>query len=183
MSTTRPTYQALVDAAIEATHALSGWLLADEPAGLRVMATAGAAGANFAIGTLVSAEGAKAFVLASGQPTALLPQGGDTANANAGGALGTPGSVLAVPCGDEEVIGVLEVSGRADGSAFGFDDIEALAGLAHVASAALMEQDDASPDIASPAQLANEIEALARRNPARYAKLATVIEALLSIET
>lgn len=179
---TRPTYQALVDAAVAMTDALSGWLLADEAAGLRIMATAGEARSNFEIGTIVAPQGAKAFVLASGQPTALLPQAGDVANANAGGASGTPGSVLAVPCGDEEVVGVLEVSGRADGGVFGFDDIEALAGLAHVAAAALVEQHDVAVEVASPTQLAAEIEALAQRNPARYAKLATVIEALLSIE-
>lgn len=182
MGATRPTYQAIVDVALALTEATSGWLLAEVPDGLRVVATAGAATGASTINDVVEAQGAKAFALASGQPTALLPQAGDVANADGGGAGGIPPSILAVPCGDDDIVGVLEVSGKSDGGAFTFADIEALSGLAHVASVGLVEQDDAAIAVASPVQLGNELAALAERNPGRYANVAAMIEALLSIE-
>lgn len=182
MAATRPTYQAVVDAALSATGASSGWLLADEADGLVVVATGGQAAGHQDVGATIRPQGAKAYVLAAGQPTALLPQPGDTANADAGGAPGIPPSLLAVPCGEDDIVGVLEVSGKPAGANFGFDDIAALSGLAQVASAALIEEDIVSVAIASPAQLANELAGLAERNPARYANVARVIEALLSIE-
>lgn len=182
MSATRPTYQAILDAALAQTEATSGWLLADETQGLRVVATAGQAGSGYALGSHVEPIGAKAYALASGQPTALLPQAGDVANHNAGGAPGIPPSLLAVPCGDDEVVGVLEVSGKVGSRAFTFDDIQALSGLASVATAALLEQSDVEVAVASPAQLGAELGSLAERNPSRYASLAQVIEVLLGTE-
>lgn len=184
MGATRPPYQAIVDAAITATSASSGWLLADHgDDGLLVVATAGQAAAHQQIGAVVQPQGAKAYVLAAGQPTALLPQPGDAANADGGGAPGIPPSLLAVPCGDEDVVAVLEVSGKAAGANFGFDDINALSGLAQVAAALVLENADAVRAVASPAQLGAELESLAQRLPARYQNVAQVIEALLSIES
>lgn len=184
MGATRPPYQAIVDAAIAATGASSGWLLADrEDDGLLVIATAGEAAVHQQIGGVVQPQGAKAYVLAAGQPTALLPQPGDIANADGGGAAGIPPSLLAVPCGDEDVVAVLEVSGKAGGATFGFDDINALSGLAQVAAAMVLERDDAPRTVASPAQLGAELASLAQRSPARYNHVAQVIEALLSIES
>ena len=184
MGATRPAYQAIVDAAINATGASSGWLLADqEEQGLYVLATAGQAAAHQQIGTTIPAQGAKAYVLAAGQPTALLPQPGDTANADGGGAPGIPPSLLAVPCGDDDIVAVLEVSGKPDGATFGFEDIAALSGLASVAAAMVLERDDAVRAVASPGQLAAELDNLAQRLPARYEHVARVIEALLSIES
>ena len=100
MAATHPAYQAIVEAALAATNASSGWLLAaagDDD--LVVKAIGGPARGAIAIGSPVASQGAKAFVLASGQPAALMPQPSDTANRHAGGAAGLPGSVLAVPCG------------------------------------------------------------------------------------
>lgn len=182
MAATRPTYQALVDAAVQATQASSGWLLADEADGMRVVATSGQAATHQELGATIEARGAKAYVLAAGQPTALLPQPGDVDNADAGGAPGVPSSLLAVPCGEDDVVGVLEVSGKAGGANFDFADISALSGLARVASAALIEQDAVEVTVASPAQLAGELTALASRNPARYRDVARIVESMLSIE-
>jgi len=184
MTASRPPYQAIVDAAVVATGASSGWLLADhDDDGLMVLATAGLAVAHQQVGATIAPQGAKAYVLAAGQPTALLPQPGDTANANGGGASGIPPSLLAVPCGDDDIVAVLEVSGKTGGATFGFEDINALSGLAQVAASVVLERDDASRAVASPAQLATELEGLAQRNPARYDNVAQVIEALLSIES
>ena len=184
MGATRPPYQAIVDAAINATGASSAWLLADREAeGLMVIATAGQAAAHQQIGAIIRPQGAKAYVLAAGQPTALLPQPGDTANADGGGAPGIPPSLLAVPCGDDDIVAVLEVSGKSGGATFGFEDINALSGLAQVAAAMVLERDDAVRSVAAPAQLGAELASLAQRQPSRYEHVAQVIEALLSIES
>ncbi len=184
MGATRTPYQAIVDAALNATGAASAWLLADrESEGLMVMATAGQAAVHQQIGAIIQPRGAKAYVLAAGQPTALLPQPGDTANSDGGGAPGIPPSLLAVPCGDDDIVAVLEVSGKGGGATFGFEDINALSGLAQVAAALVLERDDAVRSVASPAQLGAELETLAQRLPARYEHVAQVIEALLSIES
>lgn len=184
MGATRPAYQAIVDAALLATGASSGWLLADgEENGLVVIGTAGHAAAHQQIGAIIQPQGAKAYVLAAGQPTALLPQPGDSANADGGGSPGIPPSLLAMPCGDDDIVAVLEVSGKAGGATFGFEDINALSGLAQVAAAIVLERDDAARSVAAPAQLGAELESLAQRQPARYENVARVIEALLSIES
>ena len=91
-----------------------------------ILATAGQAAAHREVGAIVQPQGAKAYVLAAGQPTALLPQPGDMANADGGGAPGIPPSLLAVPCGDDDIVAVLEISGKAGGATFGFEDINAL---------------------------------------------------------
>lgn len=183
MGASRPTYQAIVDAATAATSSSSGWLLADHDDGLHVLATSGQAATHQQVGAVIEPQGAKAYVLAAGQPTALLPQPGDTANADGGGSAGIPPSLLAVPCGDDDIVAVLEVSGKANGATFGFDDINALSGLAQVAAALVLERDDATLAVASPAQLGAELENLAQRLPARYVHVARVIEAMLSIES
>ena len=182
MAATRPTYQAIVDAAVQATQASSGWLLADDEDGLMIVATTGQA-TDQEVGSTIAARGAKAYVLAAGQPTALLPQPGDMDNADAGGAPGVPPSLLAVPCGEDDIVGVLEVSGKAGGANFDFTDISSLSGLARVASAALIEQDAVEVTVATPAQLATDLTALASRSPSRYRDVARIVEAMLSIET
>lgn len=176
---TRPTYQALIEAAVSATEAETGWLLAAHVDGLRVMAAAGGASGSAEVGSVVDAAGARGFVLSSGQPTALMPQGSDTANSGAGGGVGIPGSVLAAPCGEEQIVGVIEVAGKARGEAFDFADIEALSGLAMIADAALTEGNDVVLDVPSPAHLGRELENLAGRDPGRYAAMANMIESLL----
>lgn len=176
---TRPTYQALINAALDATDAASGWLLAAHATGLRVVAASGAAVGVVNVNADVGASGARGFVLSSGQPTALMPQASDTANDGAGGTIGVPGSVLAAPCGEDPIVGVIEVATKANGQAFGFDDIEAISTLAQIASAALTEDNSTVIDVTPPAQLARELEGLAGRDPERYAVMARVIDSLL----
>ena len=178
-SPVRLTYQAIVDQALRTTGASTGWLLAVTNDGLRVTATAGLAAERDLIGTESPATGAQGYVLSSGQPAALMPQPSDAANNGAAGFDGVPTSVLALPCGDDSAVGVLELAEKPGASPFTFDDIEALATLASVAGAALMEEQDAPLDVVSPAELAVELEHLARRDPRRYADAARLIELLL----
>ena len=182
MAATHPTYQAIIDAALLATDATSGWLLAAHADGLRILAIGGPSHDPLPIDSTVPAEGARAFVLASAQPAALMPQPSDVANRHAGGSAGLPPSVLAVPCGEPEVLGVLEVAGKANGAGFGFHDIEALSGLALVASSMLAQHEQLAIEVTPPEQIGAEITALAQRNPTRYAHVVSVIEALLSVE-
>lgn len=175
----RPTYQAIVDQAVAATGASSGWLLTVVDDGLVVAATAGLARQNASLGALVVPTGAQGYVLSSGQPVALMPQPSDEANASAGGFPGVPTSVLAAPCGDETILGVLELAAKEAAQPFTFDDIEAVSALAAVAGAAISEDDGIREDIVSPAQLAGELDRLAVEDPRRYADTARVIESLL----
>ena len=175
----RPTFQAIVDEAITATGATTGWLLAVTPTSLRVVATAGLALDRDLVGHELAARGAHGYVLSSGQPAAIMPQPADAANDGAAGYPGVPSSVLAVPCGDDPPLGVLELAGKEDGRPFTFDDIDALVTLASVAGAALTEGGHTPPDVVSPAELATELDHLAAADPRRYADAARLIEALL----
>ncbi|MEM9130917.1 MAG: hypothetical protein AAF962_11930 [Actinomycetota bacterium] len=174
----RPTLQAIVNQAVAATGASSGWLLAVGADDLEVVATAGGTHAEH-IGRRFAATGAQGYVLSSGQAAALLPQPDDPANVGAGGFDGVPPSVVAVPCG-EDAVGVLELVDKADGLPFTFADIEAVSGLAAVAAAAMTEQSGGVPNApASPAELAADLRHLAERDPARYADTARLVQALL----
>jgi GAF domain-containing protein len=176
----RPTYQAVVDQALNVTGASTGWLLAVVDGGLRVLATSGLASGNGAApGTIITPTGAQGYVLSSGQPAALMPQPSDPANDGAAGYPGVPTSVLATPCGDDSVLGVLELAEKQGASPFTFADIEAVAALATVAGAAMLEADDAHVDVATPAELAADLDRLASHNPQRYADIARVVESLL----
>ena len=55
--------------------------------------------------------------------------------------------------------------------------------VAQVAAAALLEQHDVSVAVTPPNQLGAELTALAQHSPARYASVARVVEALISIES
>lgn len=178
-TTTRPTFQALVDQALSATGATTGWLLVAADDGLEVAATAGRATTRDLVGTVIPATGAQGYVLSSGQPAALLPQPNDGANNGAAGFVGVPTSLLAAPCGDEAILGVLELAEKADAGPFTFDDIAIVATLASVAGAAISEGETAQQEVVSPAELANELSELAARNPNRYADTARLIESLL----
>ncbi|MCP3987876.1 MAG: GAF domain-containing protein [Actinomycetia bacterium] len=175
----RPTYQAIVDQALRTTGASTGWLLAVTGSTMRVVAAAGLAAEYDLIGSELTPTGAQGYVLSSAQPAALMPQPNDPANNGAAGFPGVPTSILAVPCGDDAPIGVLELAGKADAGPFTFDDIESLATLASVAGAALTEGDDTSTSIATPAELATGLERLATIDPSRYAQAAGLIESLL----
>jgi GAF domain-containing protein len=176
----RPTYQAVVNEALNATGASTGWLLAVAEGGLRILATSGlAAGNGVTVGSVITPTGAQGYVLSSGQPAALMPQPSDPANDGAAGYPGVPGTVLATPCGEDSVLGVLELADKEGATPFTFADIEAVAALAAVAGAAMLEGDDAQVDVATPRQLAADLERLAARSPRRYADVARMIESLL----
>jgi GAF domain-containing protein len=176
--TIRPTYLALVRAAVEATGAERGWLLRIEGDALRVVAAVAPDGeAVPPPGTDRPAEGIVGFVAASGQPAAVLPRPGDLANHGAGGASGVPRSVLAAPCGATDVVGVIEVV-DADAGAFSFDDVEVVSLLADIAGAALAEGDTGFHP-PPPARLADGLSRLSSSDPSRYAEVARAVEALL----
>lgn len=175
----RPTLQAIVDQAVFATGASSGWLLAVDTDDVEVVAVSGSVGAD-QLGRRLVPTGAQGYVLSSGQAAALMPQPDDPANVGAGGFDGVPPSVVAVPCG-EDAVGVLELAAKADGKPFTFDDIEALTALAAVAGAALLEPSTTRPPQApaTPGQLAAALERLAATDPDRYATTAALVQALL----
>ena len=175
----RPTYQAVVDQALRTTGASSGWLLTLAGSTLRVVAAAGLAAERDLVGSELMPSGAQGYVLSSAQPAALMPQPNDPANDGAAGFPGVPTSVVAVPCGDEAPVGVLELAEKAGAMPFTFDDIESLATLASVAGAALSEGDDASIRVTTPAELAAGLERLAVGDPQRYVDTAQAFELLL----
>jgi GAF domain-containing protein len=177
----RPIYQAIVDQALQATGASTGWLLVVVETGLRVVAAAGVAGQRGLVGTVLTPTGAQGYVLSSGQPAALMPQPHDSANDGAAGHPGVPTSVLAVPCTDQSIVGLLELAGKTGAIPFTFDDITAVASLAVVAGAAIAENKGPPPEVVSPSTLATELERLAAQNPRRYADTARVIETLLGL--
>ena len=175
----RPTYQAIVEQAMTATGASTAWLLRATADGLVVAATAGQATRDGVVGQTIDATGAQGYALSSGQPVALMPPPNDPANDGAAGFPGVPTSVLAAPCGEESVVGVLELADKSDAKPFTFDDIGAVSALASIAGAAMSEDDGTSLDVVSPTELAGELERLAAENPRRYADTAKVIESLL----
>jgi GAF domain-containing protein len=172
----RPTYQALVQAATEATGAASGWLLRHDGDRFTVVAAVGPK-ADTHHGSARALAGIAGFVAASGQPAAVQPRPDDAANAGAGGTDGVPSSLLAVACGTDDTLGVLELAGAA-GGAFSFDDVEVASLLATVAGAALSEGgavDAPTP----PAVLGARLQHLATLDPTRYAAIARALDALV----
>jgi GAF domain len=176
----RPTYQAIVQAAVEATGSAGGWLLGVNEGSFTVLAVYGHGGHDGAadrVGERVGADGAAGFVATSGQPAAMQISTDDVDNDGAGGGVGTPSAILAVPCGTEEVIGVVELVDPA-GGAYSFDDVEVVSMLADVAGAAMTET-GAGPAPPSPAALARGLELLAASDAGRYAAVARAVESLL----
>jgi GAF domain len=174
----RPTYHAVVQAAVEATGSAGGWLLAVDDGTFTVLAVHGHDGqGNNRIGVRVAADGAAGFVATSGQPAAMQVAADDADNVGAGGGTGSPSAILAVPCGTEEVIGVVELVDPA-GGAYSFDDVEVVSMLADVAGAAMTET-GTGPTPPSPAALALGLERLAAGDAGRYAAVARAVESLL----
>jgi hypothetical protein len=108
-----------------------------------------------------------------------MPPPNDPANEGAAGYPGVPTSVLAAPCGDESVLGLIELADKSAGKPFTFDDIAAISTLAAIAGAAMTEDDGTALDVVSPAELGAELERLAAESPRRYADTARMIESLL----
>ncbi|MEZ5144608.1 MAG: GAF domain-containing protein [Acidimicrobiales bacterium] len=172
--------QSVVASAGGVTAAAHGWILVPTSAGLEVAAATDAAGL---VGQVVPAEGSTAgYVVASGQPVAMVPRPGDpAASAGVPAVLGLqPVSVLCVPCvHDDGVVAVLELVDKAGGGSFTFDDVELATVLAGIAGAAVASGTGASP-VPTPDQLAAELRGLADADPVAYGAVARAIEAILS---
>lgn len=178
-----PVLMAITRAAVNATGATVGWLAALDGDALRVVAAAGADVPVDLVDARIEAGGAAALVLASGQPMAVVPRSNDTQfSRGVPAAIGVvPTSVLCVPCGEDEVLGALEVIDKNGGGSFSFDDIEIATLLAGIAGAALAS-DATARSVATPRELASRLEVIATHDPARYAAIATVLDALFARE-
>ena len=176
-----PVLQSLVGAAVVATASSKGWVLALHSGELHVVAAVGE-GAGDLMGTKIpTGSGTAGFVASSGQPMALAPRSGDVRIDEGLTALlpGRPTSILSVPCGGDDVLGVLELVDKVGGGPFSFDDVELATLLAGIAGAAL-ETTGADVTARPPAELAAELARLASADPEGYARLAAVIDALLA---
>jgi GAF domain-containing protein len=172
--------QSILGSAADVTAADMGWILVDRDGSLEVVA---AVGAGNLIGATVPADaGTAAYVLASGQPVAMVPRPDDP-NATDGVAalVGTrPATVLCVPCAhDDEVLGVLELVDK-NGGPFTFDDVELVTVLANIAGSVLRSDPSTGSDVRSPEELFADLRQLAGTDPTSYIAVATVLEALLA---
>lgn len=178
--TTDPVVRAVLDAAIDATGAGAGWVLAVVGSRLQAVAVAGIPSGDALLGAHVAlGAGTAGYVASSGNPLALSGTTGDARLADGFVALTglKPASVVCVPClGGGDVAGVIELVDDSDGT-FGFDDVEVVTVLARVAAAALAAGPQSAPP--QPAVLASRLESLARVDPARYAGVAAAVDALL----
>ncbi len=176
-----PVLAVIVRTAVSATGASAGWLVAADDGAMRVIASTGSPGPSVST-TVPPDSGAAGFVLASGQPLAVAPRGGDRFSEGMVALLGhSPASILAVPCfADDVVVGVIELVDKAGGGSFSFDDVELATLLAGIAGVAVTSAAERPPDIPAPAQLGGDLARLATTDPGRYAGVASAVAALLS---
>ncbi len=180
MSTDR-TLASLTDTARRSTGAVVAALVgrgADDR--LTIIATAGPL--DGAVPASIDPDDTYAgMVLTSEQPMALQIRPGDPRVVAETALLGRePTAVCCVPCGGEDdMAGVLVLVDKAGGGAFDFDDVEVASMLAEVTGVALEEQGTttAAPD---PDALAATLRDLAQRDPARYRRVASLIETVLA---
>ena len=172
--------QSILGSAADVTGAQQGWVVVPDGDALEVVA---AVNSGDLIGVTVQGDtGPAAYVLASGQPMAMMPRADDPAATSGVAAhVGVrPSAVLCVPCAhDDEVLGVLELIDKRDGSGFTFDDVELVTLLAGIAGAAL-RPDPATREVRSPEELSTELRQLASTDPTAYIGVASVLEALLA---
>ena len=172
--------QAVVDAAVQATAAIAGWLVTPRDDELLVVASVGE-GAHALVGrTVPVTAGTAGFVIASAQPLALGGSGDDRLAHGVPELLGhLPNAVLCVPCvQDDAVIGALELIDKEGTSRFTFDDVEIVTLLAGIAAAALAAAAPATV-LPSPSELAADLQRLAAADVRRYAAVAGALTALL----
>jgi GAF domain-containing protein len=175
---------ALVRAAVGATDATAGWLLAREREELVVRAVLVEQPGDL-IGRRIPLAGTAGFVVSSSQPLALSNVRGDARFAPEDGdsVLHASTSVISVPCSDEdETRGALEVVDKAGGASFSYDDLELVTLLANIAGPMLALDGTTGPSAPEPHELADALTGLAVSNPVRYASLATMIGSLLAHE-
>lgn len=165
---------AVLTAALDATGAAHGWIVAVRDGATVVVAAAGTPDADAKVGAVLAAGSPAALAIATGQPAARRLRPDDRSAIGAAGADGVPSSLLTVPCGAS---GALELAGKHD-DAFGIDDIEIASMLADVAGVALAERGDATA-VPSPEELASELRRVRAVDPARYAFVARAVAALL----
>ncbi len=180
MTAMRPTLASIVQAAVDATGAERGWLVAIDQEEAVVAAAVGDAGSIGRVGERVVLSAAASLALQGGHAAAISPGPTDTTNSGAGGHEGTPSSILAVPCGDEEAIGVIEVVSKTGGQRFSFDDVELCTLLANIAGSALAEDPDLR-SVPSAAELGSELRRLEAADSDRYAHVAELVGALLGL--
>jgi len=177
-----PVLQAIAQSCVEATAASHGWILAISGDNLTVVAAAGDQPGEFLQMSLPSDSGAAGFVVSSGNPLAVTPRVDDQRLADSlTSRLGEPlTSVLCVPCGGEDaVLGALELVNKQGGAPFSIDDIELATLLANIAGAVL---ETAVPEstVRPPSELAAELHQLSASDPMAYARVATLLDALLA---
>lgn len=181
--TADPVLVAILSAAVQAVGAHQGLLLRLEDRVLRVVAVAGPIPWDVLGEPISAGEGVAGYVAASGQPLALSADSADPRLGEGTASLlgHNPASVLAVPIeGQGRQLGVLELidSGAGD---FGVEDTEQAMLHAAVAATALADPRLlGTPDVPDPSELAAELRRLQAADPARYATVATLVQALVS---
>jgi GAF domain-containing protein len=176
-----PILHAVLRSAVDATGAAHGWVLVTEDDELVVRATT-ASDPAMLTARVPATSGYAGYVASSGQPLAMSPRRGDERSGQGIAALLgiRPSSVLAVPCGSDAVIGVLELVDKVAGGPFTFDDVELVTLLAGIAGEALVAGRDVAVDVPSPHQLGDDLLRLSATDPARYATVAALLGALLA---
>lgn len=162
--------QAIIDAAVDATGAARGWIVRSNGDHLSVAAVAGSSTATN--GAVVALSGARALAVSAGQPAALRLSPNDTSNAGAAGSDGVPSTLLAIPCGDDEIVGAIELADKMGGDTFSFDDVELVSLLGGIAGAAL-----AAPSTGTD-ELVDSLASLRLRRPELYVEALRFIKAL-----
>jgi len=181
-ATSHPTLQAITEAAAEAAAASYAWLLASEGDGLAVVSATGPDVGATVGRALAAGEGSAGYVLSSGQPLALQLQPDDASPWAARHPLlgRVPETILSVPCpGSSGTHGVLELLDKT-GGAFSFDDVEVVSLLGSIAGAALDDGVLHGPPVTAPDELGHELHQLFVDDPPEYARIAAVLQALLS---
>ncbi|HUI49668.1 MAG TPA: GAF domain-containing protein [Acidimicrobiia bacterium] len=177
-----PVLQSVLDAALDATGATRGWVLAIDDDALALCAIAGA-GADLLGHRVGVNSGFAGFVASSGQPVAMRPRSDDPRGVEGVAALvgERPLSVLAVPAGSGEAVhGVIELVDKHGGGPFSFDDVEIATLLGNVAGTALVAASAAPVAAPSPTELGSRLARLAASDPARYLPLAQFLADVLA---
>ena len=178
-----PLLDALVVAAVDATAARRGWLLAVSGDELLVVAGAGGDAASRVGVRGAASAGWAGSVVASGRPVALTPSADDPRHTGdlVIGSDSAPASLLCFPClRGGQAVGALQLVEKTAGGPFGLDDLELATMLADVAGAAIDEtaHDGALP-APRPEELGSQLRRLAAASPERYNIIAGVVSELL----
>ena len=176
-----PVLQAVVTAAVAATEAEQGWVVAPRGDDLRVIAAVGSRAGEL-IGSAVEGEDEGiGWVIASGQQIALAPSDSDAASGGVTHVLGRRiTAMLCVPCtADGETVGALALLDKLGGDAFPLHEVELASLLADIAGAALAQGAD-TRTLPDPAELGAGLADLATTDPERYAAMATIVSTLIT---